>query len=167
MAGSLAIDHGRNTLALDYDQRGVGYSRLIGARADIGAVEYSGVDAFGIPDAWKLDCFGAVDATNSGALDDWDKDGMNNYGEYRSGTHPTNGLSVFKFAGMSGWTPSNLVLRWSSVTGYTYMIESGTNLMTGFPLTLETNIPASLGGMNIRTVEVQNVNSVFYRIGVE
>ena len=38
-AGSPAIDKGCNPLALDYDQRGPGFPRVKGARADIGAFE--------------------------------------------------------------------------------------------------------------------------------
>lgn len=37
--GSAAIDAGSNPLALDFDQRGDGYARSIGAAPDIGAVE--------------------------------------------------------------------------------------------------------------------------------
>ncbi len=37
---SLAVDHGANSLALPYDQRGMGYVRLSGVAVDIGAYEY-------------------------------------------------------------------------------------------------------------------------------
>jgi fibronectin-binding autotransporter adhesin len=37
--GSPAINHGSNNLALNYDQRGVGYARVVGGTADIGAFE--------------------------------------------------------------------------------------------------------------------------------
>jgi len=38
--GSLAIDHGANPANLLYDQREVGYSRIVNGQADIGAFEY-------------------------------------------------------------------------------------------------------------------------------
>lgn len=38
-AGSPAIDAGNNAAGLDYDQRGPGYQRVVGAQADIGAFE--------------------------------------------------------------------------------------------------------------------------------
>lgn len=38
-AGSPAIDTGNNAAALDFDQRGDGYPRVVGAAADIGAFE--------------------------------------------------------------------------------------------------------------------------------
>jgi hypothetical protein len=37
--GSPAIDNGNNEAGLAYDQRGPGFSRLSGARTDIGAFE--------------------------------------------------------------------------------------------------------------------------------
>lgn len=37
--GSPAIDRGNNESGLPFDQRGVGFPRVKGARADIGAVE--------------------------------------------------------------------------------------------------------------------------------
>lgn len=40
LCDSPAIDHGNNVLHLAYDQRGVGFPRVNGVRADIGAVEH-------------------------------------------------------------------------------------------------------------------------------
>ncbi|MGL5001465.1 MAG: InlB B-repeat-containing protein, partial [Casimicrobium sp.] len=42
-AGSPAINAGANPLALTSDQRGAGYPRIVGAAADIGAIEAGGV----------------------------------------------------------------------------------------------------------------------------
>jgi len=39
--GSLAVDHGSNPDNLAYDQRGVGFVRVVGAGCDIGAYEFS------------------------------------------------------------------------------------------------------------------------------
>ncbi|HVZ23621.1 MAG TPA: choice-of-anchor Q domain-containing protein, partial [Vicinamibacterales bacterium] len=39
LPGSPAIDNGNNVAALDFDQRGAGFAREVGARADIGAFE--------------------------------------------------------------------------------------------------------------------------------
>jgi hypothetical protein len=36
---SPAVDHGNNTASLAYDQRGIGFARVVGASADIGAFE--------------------------------------------------------------------------------------------------------------------------------
>jgi len=40
LRGSIAIDHGGNTLGLTSDQRGAGYPRQVGVGVDIGAFEY-------------------------------------------------------------------------------------------------------------------------------
>ena len=39
-AGSPCVNHGINPLGLSYDQRGTGYTRVMGSAADIGAFEY-------------------------------------------------------------------------------------------------------------------------------
>jgi hypothetical protein len=43
-AGSPAIDRGSNPDGLMFDQRGPGFMRVLGARADIGAIEAGGSD---------------------------------------------------------------------------------------------------------------------------
>jgi hypothetical protein len=42
--GSPAIDAGSNPFDLEFDQRGDGFPRVVGAAADIGAIEFAGVD---------------------------------------------------------------------------------------------------------------------------
>jgi hypothetical protein len=42
LAGSPAIDNGNDTAALDFDQRGIGFPRIAGGGADIGALEVQG-----------------------------------------------------------------------------------------------------------------------------
>ena len=46
-ADSPVIDGGTNLLGLAWDQRGEGHPRVVGAAADIGAVEYPGDVIFG------------------------------------------------------------------------------------------------------------------------
>ena len=46
LPGSPAVDAGNNALGLDFDQRGVGFARVSGRRADIGAFEFQS----GLPD---------------------------------------------------------------------------------------------------------------------
>ncbi len=48
-AGSPVIDQGSNPNSLPYDQRGTGYPRVVGAEADMGAVEYVEVSVLEIP----------------------------------------------------------------------------------------------------------------------
>jgi len=44
LAGSPAIDAGNNAANVDFDQRGAGFVRIVGASADIGAFEVQTVD---------------------------------------------------------------------------------------------------------------------------
>lgn len=55
--GSPAIDAGNNAAKLDYDQRGLGYARQVGFRADIGAFERQGADD---PDYVFIDGFDGI-----------------------------------------------------------------------------------------------------------
>ncbi|MET0232945.1 MAG: choice-of-anchor Q domain-containing protein [Rhodanobacteraceae bacterium] len=44
LEGSPAIDAGSNPFDLEFDQRGEGFPRVVGAAADIGAIEFAGAD---------------------------------------------------------------------------------------------------------------------------
>jgi hypothetical protein len=51
-----AIEHGNNTLALDFDQRGV--ARVSGALPDVGAYEWDATPAFGFRSGFESACDG-------------------------------------------------------------------------------------------------------------
>lgn len=129
----------------------------------------AGVDAYGIPNSWKIQYFGSTNAVGSGALDDPDHDGMNNYQEYRAGTNPNDPASRFQVSGFrrqeGGTSGTSLVLSWLSVTGKFYTIQKSTNLMNGFATAIQTGIPGT-GGMNSRTVTVSEASG-YFRIKVE
>ncbi|MBA4388754.1 MAG: hypothetical protein C0404_12285, partial [Verrucomicrobia bacterium] len=124
----------------------------------------AGVDAYGIPDSWKIQYFGSATGPGTGALEDWDHDGMCNYAEWKAGTIPNSATSVLKFAQIlqSG---TNLVISWQSVAGKFYSIQKSTNLLNGFPASLATGIPGT-GGMNARTVQVDQAAG-YYRVKLE
>jgi hypothetical protein len=137
---------------------------------DIGADEApagSGVDAYGIPDAWKIQYFGSATGPNTGALEDWDHDGMNNYGEWKAHTNPTNRLSVLK---ISAWQPgvgSNFALDWLSISGKTYRVEASTNLLLGFPDVVSSNMAAAGSGTNSVMLAMGQAPRKFYRVVLE
>lgn len=145
-----------------------GDSRTDGAY-DIGADETpaTGMDAYGIPDAWKMLYFGSPIAPGSGALEDYDHDGMNNYGEWRAGTNPTDAGSRLQVTGVRSQAggAANFVLSWTSVAGRFYTIQRSTNLLNGFPVVVATDIPGT-GGMNSWTTQV-NQAAEHFRIRVE
>lgn len=71
-------------------------------------------DADGLPDGWEEAFFGGLPQALPGA--DPDGDGASNADEYRAGTHPLDGASVFRVA---AFTPGRLT--WSSTPGFVYV----------------------------------------------
>jgi len=84
-------------------------------------------DGDGISDPWENSFFGAGAGTNAAnALLDPDGDGMSNLDEYRSGTNPTNVLSVLKVL----FTETNAgVFSFVAQTNLTYSVQWRTNLL--------------------------------------
>ena len=124
------------------------------------------VDAYGIPDWWKIQYFGSTTGPNTGALDDWDHDGMSNYGEWKAGTCPTNALSLLTILDWRMGLSSDVVLVWSSVSGKYYTIQGTTNLMSGFVEAASNHIPAT-PGTNSCTLPVGQEVKKYYRVVVE
>jgi hypothetical protein len=122
-------------------------------------------DGDGMWDVWETNHFGNSFGTNYGLVQpgaDPDNDGMSNRDEYRSGTSPTNGLSVLKIVVTA--TNAN-VLQFVAETNLTYTVQSRTNL-TGGSWTNLTNIDKSL---LVRTIQVDTatapaVNERFIRV---
>jgi hypothetical protein len=125
-----------------------------------------GVDAWGIPDAWKIQYFGATTGPNTGALEDWDRDGMNNYGEWRAGTIPTNAASRLQVTGFRCQGATDVVIQWSSVVGKQYRIQGTTNMLLGFPEAVSNHIPAT-AGTNSCTLPVGQETRKYYRVMLE
>ncbi|MDD5708211.1 MAG: hypothetical protein PHR35_20010, partial [Kiritimatiellae bacterium] len=88
--------------------------------------------------------------------------------EYIAGTCPTNAADLFKIADATpdGSSSTGMVIRWSSVAGKWYAIQTATNLMAGFDGVAGTNIPAT-PSMNTHTVLVDQIRSRYYRVMVE
>jgi len=132
-----------------------------------GFISPSDTDIDGIPDDWELlHGFSPDDWTD--AMDDADKDGMSNYGEFRAGTDPTNGLS---------WFAVDLVhtnddtgarwreLRWPSISNRTYRILRTAGLGSGLaPIGTVDATPPSNAFVDTNTA---GHVSFFYRIEVQ
>jgi hypothetical protein len=83
-------------------------------------------DRDGIADAWETNYgFSSTNATD--ALADPDNDGMNNRGEYVSGTNPTNAASVLKLT----FTPTQNA-QFTAESNVTYNIQLTTNVIGGW-----------------------------------
>ena len=129
-------------------------------------LSFNQLDTYGIPIGWKTMYFGATNAVNGGALDDWDHDGMNNLQEYLAGTDPTNASSKFQATSFKGQGGTNFVIQWSSVAGKLYAIQTATNLLAGFGGLVTNHVPAT-PPLNTATVSMDQVRSRYYRVMVE
>lgn len=77
----------------------------------------------GIPDSWRLRYFGSINNLLSQATADADGDGANNLQEYLAGTDPTDSKSALRIGSATSLN-QECVVRWPSVSGKNYIIES-------------------------------------------
>lgn len=122
------------------------------------------VDAYGIPDAWKIQYFGSAGATNAGAMDDADGDGMCNLAEYVAGTSPANATEVLRVQG-SAYQGGTFGLSFGTVTGRLYSVKYCDDLQAGSWGLLVDNVAATNN-----TVQVTDTNKQmrrFYKVGVK
>ncbi len=94
----------------------------------------------GIPDSWRLRYFGTVSNLLSQAGADADGDGANNWQEYVAGTDPLDAASCLRLS----WAPASQtgaarVLRWPTVAGKRYILETSTDLYTPDWIPVSTN----------------------------
>jgi hypothetical protein len=104
-------------------------------------------DGDGLGDAWEIAYFGSTNANNA-ALDS-DGDLMSNLDEFRSGTNPTNALSVLKVV----FTETNAnVLSFVAETNLSYSVQWRTNLITPSWQNLTNVFPSN----QVRTITVDS-----------
>jgi hypothetical protein len=120
----------------------------------------------GLPSSWLIQYFGSTNAANGGTLDDGDGDGMQNYGEWKAGTNPTNRLSVLRISEWRRGSSSDLVMGWPSVTGKRYTLQGTTNLLVGFPEAVSNPVGAT-PPTNTHTLGRGQEPQKFYRVMVE
>ena len=120
-----------------------------------------------VPASWMA----SYNLPQDGSADfiDSDDDGQNNYAEWKAGTNPTNILSFFDFD-TSGSLPveTGFQLRWNSLTGRTYRVETSTNLTDTPPFTvLQTGIPGEAGLTEFIDTNIEGKKQSYYRVYVE
>lgn len=131
------------------------------AETTLATVDY---DSDGMPDQWEETHFGSIDATNGGAFEDWDGDGVANRAEYRSGTVPTDPASRLAIVSLQP-NAGQMDVSWQSVAGKSYRVLTSTNLVAGGWTTVEEGIAAS--GTNTATSVGAAATSRFIRIELD
>ena len=117
----------------------------------------------GISDSWENYYFGSAGNDRTQTTDS-DRDGMPDYAEFIAGTNPTNAASKFIFVSAAVQTNRFVQLKWATIPGRLYQLESSTNLNTWTPLTSlqqATTSPMSFSGTNAA------VRSQFFRVQVQ
>ena len=98
---------------------------------------------------------------------DSDGDGMNNYGEWRSDTIPTNALSVLRMVSAAN-SASGADVTWQSVATRSYWLERATNLGAAPSFaSVATNIIGVAGTKAYTDTSATNGGPYFYRVGVQ
>lgn len=118
-------------------------------------------DADGMPDTWEWQHELDLAADDSAA--DPDGDGASHLEEYRAGTDPRNGDSVFKAESLASAAPGAVVIRWSSTTGKTYSVFSAAALPG--PFTSVTNSLPATPPSNVFTGTAPG-SAVYFRVAI-
>jgi hypothetical protein len=160
---SPCIGTGNNTY-ISTDKDLDGRARIVGGAVDVGAYEFQGAGV-GELTAW-LEGYG-LPKDGSADFADTDADGMNNWGEWRSDTIPTNALSVLRMVSAVS-SPLGANVTWQSVGTRSYWLERATNFGVALPFeSIATNVVGVAGAKTYTDPSATNGGPYFYRVGVQ
>lgn len=158
----LGGDYGKNLASLSPQALTIGKVSVVPAAT-------LDTDGDGIPDAWAWRYFNTT--TNVTLRADPDGDGSDNQTEYKAGTNPLDGLSVFKISRASilpspdkRW--AGYMVKWLSVAEKRYRVERTEDLRHAF-IPIETDIEANPPENTFVDLTATNAPAYFYRISVE
>ena len=141
-----------------------GHASVIGSALDLGAYEfpYSFQDFNAWLQQYELPTNGTANFVDS------DGDGLNNWQEWRTGTNPTNSLSVLRMiSAVPADNFSQVSVTWQSVGGVSYFIQRGSAL-NAHPIfsTIQSNVPGQAGSTTYLDANAFGPGPYFYRVGV-
>jgi hypothetical protein len=161
-SNSPCINAGNNSYVIgtvDLDGR----PRIVDGTVDVGAYEFKpsvNPQFIGWLQQYSLPTDGSADFSDS------DGDGMNNWGEWRCDTIPTNAMSVLRMVSAANGS-AGLNVTWQSTATRSYSLERATNL--GAPVSFQI-IASSIAGLPGATTytdpNATNSSLFFYRVSV-
>jgi hypothetical protein len=162
-SNSPCINGGRNSYinaATDLDAN----PRISGGTIDVGAYEFQNPASL-IAYYWLQNL--GLPTDGSADLADPDQDGVNTWSEWRSGTDPTNALSVLRIAAPSA-DHSGITVIWQSVSGISYYLQRATNLSASPAFfSIQSNIVGQAETTSYKDSSATGNGPYYYRIGVQ
>jgi hypothetical protein len=163
-SNSPCINAGRNAFApagLDPD----GNERIRGGTVDLGAYEFQSPQST-ISYAWLQQYALLTDGSADAA--DPDRDGLNNWQEWRCRTDPTSALSALRLLSpVPSFGTTTVTVAWQSIVGVNYFLERGTNLAGSSAFTpLISNLPGQPGTTTYADTNGIGGGRFFYRVGI-
>lgn len=122
-----------------------------------------------ISDEWKAHYFGSIDDPRAVRDADSDGDGVPNWAEYVAGTSPVKAASKLELSQPEihrSSAATTVALRWQTVQGRSYIVESSSSLTSGKWATVFED-GAGDGEVHETQVSTASGSTVFYRIRLQ